>query len=147
MLEQPSPGGVARSSPGGRNIVLPQSDELNSRTPTRRVYPPAAPTQPAAEPLADAELDAKLAAAPNPMTDGTTIVLQAPASGENVQLRIYDVRGRLVRGLHSGTLPAGTSRFAWDGRDERGTRVANGIYVYRLESATHVETRKLVVAR
>ncbi len=107
--------------------------------------PPAA--EPEAEPVADAGLEASLAATPNPMRDATTIVLRAPAGGADARLRIYDVRGRLVRALHAGPVPAGETRFAWDGRDERGSRVANGIYVYRLDAGARTQTRKLVVAR
>jgi hypothetical protein len=91
---------------------------------------------------------AVLGAAPNPMRDATTIVLQAPAGhAADLRLRIYDVRGRLVRALYAGAVGAGEHRFAWDGRDERGARVANGIYVYLLQGGARVEARKLVVAR
>ena len=118
----------------------------NRATPGEDATPPAA--QPEATPLIADELNTgAIAAAPNPMTDATTIVLRTPAGGSNVRLSIYDVRGRLVRALHSGMVNGGETRFAWDGRDMRGTRVANGIYVYRLESPLQVETRKLVVAR
>lgn len=87
-----------------------------------------------------------LIARPNPMRDGTSIAFGLATAGET-RLRIFDIRGRVVRTLQSGTLGAGLHRFAWDARDDRGTRVANGIYVYRMDSVERSETRKIVVAR
>ena len=69
-----------------------------------------------------------LLASPNPFRNGTVIevVLAAPESGARVAA--YTATGRLARLLHDGALPAGRSRFAWDGRDERGNALAAGVY-------------------
>ncbi len=99
-----------------------------------------------ADPVASVSEVGPLIARPNPMRDGTSIAFGLATSGET-RLRIFDIRGRVVRTLQSGTLSAGLHRYAWDARDDRGTRVANGIYVYRMDSVERSETRKIVVAR
>jgi hypothetical protein len=51
-----------------------------------------------------------------------------------VHLAVYDMTGRQVRELAAQTLPAGTHAFAWDGRDDSGRRLAQGVYVVRLDA-------------
>jgi len=50
-----------------------------------------------------------------------------------VELSVYDVGGRLVRSLADGPWAAGRHVAAWDGRNEKGRRVAGGVYLMRLE--------------
>jgi len=83
---------------------------------------------------------------PNPFSHRTGIPFGL-ASEENVTIRIYDVRGRLVRTLVDGQRKAAAQTITWDGRDTRGTRVAAGIYFYRLEAGAFVQTKKMVVVR
>ncbi|MCK5438473.1 MAG: hypothetical protein KAI97_00940, partial [Gemmatimonadetes bacterium] len=49
-----------------------------------------------------------------------------------VQLHIYDASGRLIRRLDGGTMVPGPRVLSWNGRDERGSTVASGLYFYRL---------------
>ena len=42
---------------------------------------------------------------------------------------------------------AGQYEVMWDGRDESGTRVASGIYLYRLEAGPFVQTRRLTLLK
>ncbi|HSQ59504.1 MAG TPA: FlgD immunoglobulin-like domain containing protein, partial [Acidobacteriota bacterium] len=64
-----------------------------------------------------------------------------------VRLRVFDVRGRLVRVLADGAYPAGLSLVAWDGRDGTGRDAATGTYFYRLEAEGVAESRKLTLLR
>ena len=86
---------------------------------------------------------------PNPFNPSTTIAYAVPAGREDVpvRLRVYDIRGRLVRSLVEEERDAGRYRVHWDGRDDRGTRVASGVYLYRIEADDFVSTRKIVVVR
>ncbi|NNF07230.1 MAG: T9SS type A sorting domain-containing protein [Candidatus Eisenbacteria bacterium] len=73
-------------------------------------------------------------AAPNPMHGATSIRFSLP-SDQPVDLGIYDLRGRLVNTLSSNqVLAAGEHAMSWSGRNERGHRVASGIYFIRLRS-------------
>jgi subtilisin family serine protease len=83
---------------------------------------------------------------PNPFNPTTTIAYDL-ASGEVVTLAIFDVRGKRVRELVNGAQPPGRYRVDWDGRDERGQRVAGGVYFYRLEAGSYTKTRKMVLLK
>lgn len=55
------------------------------------------------------------------------------ARSSRVALRIYDVRGRLVRDVPDGAMGAGLNQIPWDGRDSRGLPVPCGIYICRMD--------------
>jgi hypothetical protein len=68
---------------------------------------------------------------PNPFNPSTEFHFNLPREGE-VEIRVYSLRGALIRTLHAGRLPAGTAAIRWQGRDDQGARVASGTYFYRL---------------
>ncbi|MDZ4805721.1 MAG: PQQ-dependent sugar dehydrogenase [Candidatus Eisenbacteria bacterium] len=72
----------------------------------------------------------RLTAAPNPFGSSVDLhlVLTADVEGE---LSILDVAGRLVRKGDAGRWPQGDSRWTWDGTDDRGRSVADGVYFAR----------------
>jgi hypothetical protein len=83
---------------------------------------------------------------PNPFNPLTTISFSLPRESL-VSLRVFDLRGRLVRTLLDESRPAGVHTVVWDGRDESGGRVASGTYVTRLVSSEGVLTRKMLLAK
>ncbi len=65
-----------------------------------------------------------------------------------ITLRVFDVSGRPVRTLMREDFhPAGAVDVRWDGTDGSGARVASGIYFYRLQAGSRVETRRIVWVR
>jgi len=64
-----------------------------------------------------------------------------------VDLAVYDVRGRKVRSLVSRPEAAGLREVRWDGRDDRGQRVASGVYFVRLRAEAEVRLGRVVLAR
>lgn len=85
---------------------------------------------------------------PNPFNPQTTIRYRIATSGP-VTLAIYNVSGQLVRTLVNEPQRAnGEVRITvWDGRDNRGQRVASGVYLYRMASSGFTQTRKLVLLK
>jgi hypothetical protein len=81
---------------------------------------------------------------PNPVAGETVIGFAVPMEGP-VDLAIYDIAGRWVRTLASGSLAPGEHRATWDGCDSQGKRVAPGIYLCRLAAAGGSVSRKLAV--
>lgn len=70
---------------------------------------------------------------PNPFNPSTTIEYYLARPGQ-VDLSIYDLKGRLVRALVSGeSTEAGAHEAVWRGRDEAGHSVAGGVYLCRLK--------------
>ena len=76
----------------------------------------------------------KTFAFPNPIRAGTPvrIVVDAQGGPVNCLVRTYTVSGRLVRTLKAfGGL--GQMQIPWDGLDDRGGALANGVYLYRVQ--------------
>lgn len=84
---------------------------------------------------------------PNPFNPSTTIAFDL-LRDSRVNLRIYDVAGRLVRTLMAGeTVRAGRRDVVWHGQDDARTPVATGVYYYRLDADGHTTTRSMVLVR
>ncbi len=85
-------------------------------------------------------------ATPNPVTSTATIGFGASVQGP-VTLQVFDVTGRVVRTLHRGDVSAGDHSVVWDGADQNGNPVPDGLYLYRLSSPEGTLTRSCVVVR
>jgi hypothetical protein len=86
------------------------------------------------------------APAPNPLRGQATLRLALPRAAR-VTLAVLDAQGRRVRTLLAGAQPAGEHAITWDGRDDGGRRVADGIYVVRLACEGRVITRRVAALR
>ena len=88
---------------------------------------------------------------PNPFNPSTTIQFTIPGSDQDVSvpatLRVYNLRGALVKTLYSGDIGPGQYTMHWDGKTERGEKVASGIYLYRLQTGDFSSTKKMVVVK
>lgn len=90
-----------------------------------------------------------LAPQPNPSLSNVsfsyTVGSDLAGSGEvSVRLALYDVRGKLVRTLVSGTAPVGSYHQVWDGNDERGVRVRTGAYQYKLQVGAQARSGNII---
>lgn len=83
---------------------------------------------------------------PNPFNPSTTIQFTV-AQAANVGLVVYDVAGRQVKTLVNESRAPGVYRVTWDGRDDRGHRVASGVYFYRMNAGSFTQTRKMVLLK
>lgn len=85
-------------------------------------------------------------ARPNPFRTTAEIRYGLPRA-DAVSLVVYDMNGRRVRTLVSGTMPAGFHRAHWDGRTDAGGIAASGVYVCRLAAGEATLARKLLLTR
>jgi len=83
---------------------------------------------------------------PNPFNPSTQIELSLPTAS-HVQLEVFNVLGRTVRRLIDQKLPAGVHRIEFDGRSDRGNRVASGVYFYRIKAEDFVQSRKMILLK
>ena len=87
---------------------------------------------------------------PNPFNEATQIDYQIGindpiVAGETmVELEIRTLTGGLVRHLVEGLAAPGLYSVSWDGRDERGERVASGMYYYVLRVGPIAHAKKMV---
>jgi hypothetical protein len=91
---------------------------------------------------------------PNPFRPGSAGPLTIPyrsgpmTASAPVQVRVFDVRGRLVRSIRSSVPPSGgTAWVLWDGRDERGVPAASGLYVVHVRAPGIDDARSVVLLR
>jgi len=83
---------------------------------------------------------------PNPFNPTTWIPFFLPADGL-ARVKIYNVRGELVKVLRDRWLPKGAHSVRWNGDDGDGRNVSSGIYFCVLKFAGSTESRKLVLLR
>jgi uncharacterized delta-60 repeat protein len=83
---------------------------------------------------------------PNPLVWRSEIRFDLPVAGQ-VRLSLHDPAGRLVRTITGGMLEAGTHQMVWDGTDESGRRVPNGMYFVRLDAGHEWARTSVVVLR
>jgi flagellar hook assembly protein FlgD len=81
---------------------------------------------------------------PNPFSPETSIAFNLPMAGP-VELVIYGVNGRRIRGLVKDTREVGRHTASWDGRDDAGEKVSSGIYFYQLTAAGAAESRRMIL--
>ena len=81
---------------------------------------------------------------PNPFNNGTTIRFSL-SYPDRIDLSIYNLQGQKVATIEQGMRPAGAYSPCWKGTDDRGEELASGIYLYRLRTDSHTETRKLIL--
>ena len=88
---------------------------------------------------------------PNPFNPETWIPYQLGEAAD-VNVKIYDVSGRLVRTISVGFKPVGyyltRERAAyWDGRNDVGEHIVSGIYFYQLQADDASFLRKMVILK
>ncbi len=89
---------------------------------------------------------------PNPFQRDThfTFQFQSPAGLGDVSIKVYTVAGRLIREIEDVARP-GFNKIYWDGLDQEGNILANGVYLYKVvinDGDNIVEkTDKLAIAR
>ncbi|MCL2065644.1 MAG: T9SS type A sorting domain-containing protein [Candidatus Cloacimonetes bacterium] len=83
---------------------------------------------------------------PNPFNPFTTIRYHL-SQQENVSLRIYNIRGQLVKTLVNEIQDAGIYSVIWNGDNTRGNRVASGVYFYRFETNNITEVKRMVLLK
>ena len=91
---------------------------------------------------------ALLVSYPNPLSlkqsAPTQIAFRLPQQ-ENVQIEIFNVLGQRVRALLNAPRAAGEHSILWNGVDDRGQRVAAGIYLVHLRAANFVANSRITV--
>ena len=83
---------------------------------------------------------------PNPFNP-VTAISYAVAHQSSVELTIYNVRGQKVKRLVSETKSPGRYTVNWDGTSDQGTRVASGVYFYRIQIGAYSAVKKMIVLK
>ncbi|MEJ5351504.1 MAG: T9SS type A sorting domain-containing protein [Melioribacteraceae bacterium] len=83
---------------------------------------------------------------PNPFNPTTQIKFSL-AEKCNVEINIYDIRGRLIKTLFKGELNAGYHNIEWNSTNNLGYNVASGVYFYQLKTEKYNVIKKMLLIR
>jgi hypothetical protein len=83
----------------------------------------------------------RLVAYPNPFNPVTTFSFRLPTSRQ-VELAVFDARGRKIDEIFTGELSEGEHTYTWDARG-----FASGVYFCRLDASDLISTGKVVLAK
>ncbi|MBN2461774.1 MAG: T9SS type A sorting domain-containing protein, partial [Candidatus Cloacimonetes bacterium] len=83
---------------------------------------------------------------PNPFNP-VTVIAYAIAEAGPVTLNIYNIRGELVRTLIDQYQSAGEKTVLWDGTDNTGNKLGNGIYFYKLNTTKNSSIKKMMMLK
>lgn len=83
---------------------------------------------------------------PNPFNPRTRIVFDIERT-QRVELSLYDLAGRHVRTLRSGSCDPGRHEAVWDGLDQRGGALGSGVYLARLRTEQGDSLHRLTLVR
>lgn len=123
--------GLLRSSDGGGSWSLFRSEvPLNPASPSNAI--PSVDTYAYPNPFA-------------PASDGYLKIRFELPSPQGVTVRIYDFSSSVVRTFNLDNLPAGIREVTWDGTDDRGANVANGVYFYTVDKSDSAVSGKILV--
>jgi len=84
---------------------------------------------------------------PNPFNP-TTVIEYSLTKPDNISLSIYNILGQEVRTLVSNEIHnAGKYKIIWDAKDNKGSAVSSGVYLYRLTQGSNILTKKMMLIR
>ena len=83
-----------------------------------------------------------LAPYPNPFNPRTTIDFSLIESHDNLSIKVYDIRGRLVENLYSGFMPYGYHSIIWN-----ASNFASGIYFVNMTTEDNRFTKKITLLK
>jgi len=62
-------------------------------------------------------------------------------------LEIYNVLGQKVRTLVNTKMAAGRYQAVWDARNDAGSPVGSGVYIYRFAAGDYKQIQKMVLLK
>jgi len=90
---------------------------------------------------------------PNPTSGETNFTFKLTQIPDELQIKIYTIAGRLIKeiDLNSSELRFDFNKIYWDGKDEDGDPIANGVYLYkvimRAGDVSQAITQKLAIVK
>jgi len=83
----------------------------------------------------------------NPVRDGSARIAFGITRRERVELRLYDVSGRVIRTLANRDYDPGEHEVTWDGSDDEGRPAPLGVYFYQLRTPSFVSQKKIALLK
>ena len=87
-----------------------------------------------------------LKAAPNPFNPNTRISFSTRRNSQT-SVRIYNLKGQMVKTLVDSQLPAGEHSLNWNGTDDANRPQASGIYFVKLQHDKEIRTLRILMIK
>lgn len=88
----------------------------------------------------------KASSYPNPFNPETTIKYKLPKDGDTT-IRIFNLKGQLIKTLLRKNLTSGQHTIAWNGSNKNGDKCPSGMYFYKIEQNNNSLTQKIVLTK
>ena len=91
-----------------------------------------------------------IAAYPNPFNNSTRIVISVPANlnGKNITMKIYNILGQVIKTFDASPFANKNNiNLTWDGKNEYGTNVSSGTYLFIVNTGNKIYSTKLVLLK
>jgi 3',5'-cyclic AMP phosphodiesterase CpdA len=83
---------------------------------------------------------------PNPFTESATISV-SNSKASVVAIKVYNLKGELVKTVHDGKTAYGTYYYNWDGTDAKGRKCPAGIYLIKVSDHISSKSQKVILFR
>jgi len=83
---------------------------------------------------------------PNPFNPETAIEYDLKKNS-SVKISIYNTVGQKVATLYEGQQVSGKHRLVWNGRNDKGIRLATGTYIYQMEADGVTQSKKMLLLK
>ena len=84
---------------------------------------------------------------PNPFGGQVQILFDVPSQGgqdrQDIDVAVYDVRGRLVHQVAKGQYKASRYQVCWTGKDDKGAALGCGVYIIQMKARNFNKNLKL----
>jgi len=87
---------------------------------------------------------------PNPFNPETTIKFYVGTMSEkqtNVQIDIYNIKGKKIRNLVKSDFSSGVHSVSWNGKDNTDQVVGSGVYFYHMKVGDIITTKKMILLK
>lgn len=96
--------------------------------------------------IAAGQFSFQLSNYPNPFNPTTTIQFYLPVEMP-VEIKIYNMMGKLVKQIVDDKKDAGYHSIVWDGKDETGVSIGSGMYFYTVEIEGYREVNRMILLK
>ena len=80
---------------------------------------------------------------PNPFNPQTTIVFELPEK-DFATVDVLDLQGRLIKRLADNSCEAGRHSISWYGNNQKGDKVASGVYIVTIKTGKFIDSKKML---
>lgn len=111
--------------------------------------PPILPTSVDSEEPSVINTDLRSFAQPNPFKESVIISFKVPVglTGDFFDISIYDQNGNFINRLYANELGTGNYSVKWDGKDQGGNLMPQGVYIYNIRSDKQNITGKVILQK